>query len=71
MDRLDEIEHMYWDKFITDLKALCEKHHVMLEGTEDGEVIVTDIHNAYETLNLGCNVSAQQLDKMLRTQVQR
>jgi len=71
MDRLDEIEHMYWDKFITDLKALCEKHHVMLEGNEDGEVIVTDIHNAYETLNLGCNVSAQQLDKMLRTQVQR
>lgn len=69
MDRLDEIEHMYWDKFITDLKALCEKHHVMLEGNEDGEVIVTDIHNAYETLNLGCNVSAQQLDKMLRTQV--
>ena len=69
MDRLDEIEHMYWDKFITDLKALCEKHHVMLEGNEDGEVIVTDIHNAYETLNLGCNVSAQQLDKILRTQV--
>ena len=71
MDRLDEIKHMYWDKFITDLKALCEKHHVMLEGNEDGEVIVTDIHNAYETLNLGCNVSTQQLDKMLRTQVQR
>ena len=71
MDRLDEIEHMYWDKFITDLKALCEKHHVMLEGNEDGEVIVTDTDNSYETLNLGCNVSTQQLDKMLRTQVQR
>lgn len=69
MDRLDEIEHMYWDKFITDLKALCEKHHVMFEGNEDGEVVVTDAHNAYETLNLGCNVNPHQLDKMLKTQV--
>lgn len=69
MDRLDEIEHMYWDKFITDLKALCEKHHVMLDGNEDGEIIVTDVHNAYETLNLGCNVNTHQLDKMLKTQV--
>lgn len=69
MDRLDELEHMYWDKFITDLKMLCEKHHVMLEGNEDGEIVVTDVHNAHETLNLGCNVNPRQLDKMLRTQV--
>lgn len=69
MDRLDEIEHMYWDKFITDLKALCEKHHVMFEGTEDAEITVIDVHNAYEKLNLGCYTSAQQLDKMLKTQV--
>ena len=69
MDRLDEIEHMYWDKFITDLKALCEKHHVMLDGNEDCEIVVTDAHNAYETLNLGCNVNTHQLDKLLRTQV--
>lgn len=29
---------MYWDKFITDLKALCEKHHVMFKGNKDGEI---------------------------------
>lgn len=69
MDRLDEVKHTYWDEFITDLKTLCEKHHVMFEGNEDGEIRVIDVHNAYETLNLGCYTSSQQLDKMLRTQV--
>ena len=46
MDRLDEAGHIYWDEFLTELQTLCEKHHMMLEGNEDAEVIVTDIHNA-------------------------
>ena len=66
MDRLDEAGHIYWDEFLTELQALCEKHHVMLEGNEDAEVIVTDIHNAYSTLNLGCSIDAKQLGKLLK-----
>lgn len=67
MERMDELKHDYWDRFLTEFKEFCEKHRVILEGNEDGEVIVTDTDNSYETLNLGCCVSTKSIDNMLKS----
>jgi len=65
MRKLTSDDHLEWDEFLVEFRDLCKKHDVLFEGNEDGEIIITKLHNAYVTANIGCYVGAQELDKLL------
>ena len=64
---LDEFKHTYWDEFLTELNALCKKHHVIFETTADSEIIAIDNEKAYKRLNLGYAVTAKNIEDMLKS----
>lgn len=64
---LDEAKHVYWDEFLTELAAVCKKHHVILEAAGDAEIIATSTETSFETLNLGYAITAKNLDDMLKS----
>lgn len=66
MARLTSDDHLEWDEFLVELRDLCKKHDVLFESNEDAEIIITKIHNAYVSANLGCYVGAKTLDEILK-----
>ena len=62
---LTEVEHITWDEFLTDLRDVCAKHHVLIDTDESGEIWVTDLHNGLEKIGIGTELYEKALTELI------